>query len=98
MMETLVAVVMVIRSFTFDVCYTDPGWRGKLWGFDEKGRKEGEEGVWRRMPEKRDPGDAVVGPERTVDGPGGEKEWAYQVLVATAKPNEGMPCVVGFRK
>ncbi|KAI5785033.1 cytochrome P450 [Peziza echinospora] len=101
MLETLVAVAMVVRSFTFDVCYTDPGWRGKLWGFDDKGRGEGEEGVWRRMPERRDPGDAVVSHERTVDGPAGEKgekEWAYQVLMATAKPKEGMPCVVGFRK
>jgi len=80
LIESRIAVALTIRTFEFEVQYDDEGWRDKVVGFDGKPEVPGsfEEGL---KPE-----------QGKVDNFMGDK--AYQVLLGTAKPKEGMPSVV----
>lgn len=73
-------MALTARTFEFEVQYKDEGWREKVVGFDGK-------------PEARGAWEEGLKPEQgSVDAVMGEK--AYQVLLGTAKPKEGMPAVV----
>lgn len=80
LIESRIAVAMTIRTFEFEVQYDNEGWRDEVVGFDGKPEVPGtsEEGF---RPQ-----------QGKIDNFMGDK--AYQVLLGTAKPKEGMPSVV----
>jgi len=80
LIEIKIVVALTIRTFEFEVQYDKEGWRDKLVAFDGKPEVPGFFEDWL----KPDQG--------IVDNYMGDR--AYQVLLGTAKPKEGMPSVV----
>lgn len=80
LIESKIAIALTMRAFEFEAQYDNEGWKDKVVGFDGKPEVLGvfEEGL------KPDQG--------KVDKFMGDK--AYQVLLGTGKPKEGMPTVV----